>query len=54
MIEAYGVADAGPEMAMPSVFVINTDGVITWRVVGESMRDLPPLSVVLEAITAAR
>jgi peroxiredoxin len=54
VIGAYGVADAGPELAMPAVFVVRADGVIAWRAIGDSMRDLPSLETVLEAVRAAR
>ena len=49
-ITAYGVADAKRELAMPAVFVISADRVVTWRSVGASMRDLPPLETVLQAV----
>jgi peroxiredoxin len=54
VIGDYGVADAGPEISMPAVFVVRRDGVISWRAVGESMRDLPTAATVLQAVTAAR
>jgi peroxiredoxin len=52
-ITAYGVADAKRELAMPAVFVVSSDRVVAWRAVGATMRDLPPLEAVLQAVQNA-
>lgn len=46
--KAYGVYDAPHEMALPAVFVIDREGAIRWRQVGDSIADRPPAEAVLE------
>ena len=45
---AYGVAMKGEDMAVPAVFVIRSDGTISWRYIGERMWDRPLWKVVLD------
>ncbi len=49
--EQYGVYDLlGDSLATPSVFVIDMEGVIRWRYVGESSGDRPADEVILEQL----
>ncbi len=50
VMTGYGVADSENELAVPSVFIIDRDGTILWRHVGETMADRPPVEQVLEAL----
>ena len=51
----YGVAMAGRDIAVPSVFVVRADRSIAWKVVGEDMTDRPRAADVLaHAKDAAR
>ena len=46
--KAYGVYDLmGDGMATPSVFVVNHDGVILWRYIGNSVSDRPSVEEIL-------
>jgi hypothetical protein len=53
VITAYGVADADLHIALPAAFVLRTDQTIAWRSIGESMRDLPLVEVLLQAVREA-
>ncbi len=46
-IEAYGVRQAGNDIAVPAVFIIDGEGLVRWRYVGETMMDLPDAKTVL-------
>ena len=47
---AYGVAMEGRDIAVPAVFVIQRDGRIFWKKVGESIRDRPtPAEIIVMA-----
>jgi peroxiredoxin len=43
----YGVAMAGRDIAVPSVFVVRADRSIAWKAVGENMTDRPKATDVL-------
>lgn len=52
-VDAYGVYDLlGDSLATPSVFVIDTDGVVMWVYVGESSGDRPSNEMILEQLRA--
>lgn len=49
--EAFNVYNLlGNGLAAPSVFIIDTDGAIVWSYVGESSRDRPATSTILEHV----
>lgn len=49
--EAFRVYDLlGNGLAAPSVFIIDADGNIVWSYVGESSRDRPATSTILEHV----
>lgn len=50
--DAYGVRMKIEELAIPSVFVIDRDGGIAWRHVGEYVPDRPTPDAVLAALDA--
>lgn len=56
VITAYGLADANEPISIPAVYVIGRDGLVAFRVVGETTADLPTLEAVLreaEVVSAA-
>jgi len=48
VINAYGVAMKGQDIAVPAVFVVRPDGHISWRYIGESVTDRPLWKDVLD------
>lgn len=48
--DAYGVRMRIEELAIPSVFVIDRDGAIAWRHIGEYVPDRPTPDAVLAAL----
>ena len=50
---AYGVAMAGQDIAVPSVFVVRQGGTIAWKKVGEAMDDRPTAAEVVAQLRAA-
>jgi peroxiredoxin len=42
VIEAYGVAMDGEDIAVPATFIIKQDRTIHWKHIGETMADRPP------------
>lgn len=50
--DAYGVRMAVEEIAIPSVFVIDREGGIAWRHIGEYVPDRPTPDAVLAALDA--
>ena len=50
VISAYGVAMDGRDIAVPSVFIIETAGKIHWRFVGGSMTDRPDPDEILREL----
>lgn len=47
---SFGVAMDGQDIAVPSVFIVGTDGLIHYRYIGESVTDRPGPSTLIEAI----
>jgi peroxiredoxin len=47
VINAYGVAMQGEDIAVPSVFLVAPDGQILWHHVGETMMDRPVPEMIL-------
>jgi peroxiredoxin len=53
VVDQYGVYNLlGDSVATPSVFVIDTEGVIRWTYVGQSSSDRPTNEMILEQLTA--
>jgi peroxiredoxin len=53
VVDQYGVYNLlGDSVATPSVFVIDTEGVIRWTYVGHSSSDRPSNEMILEQLTA--
>jgi peroxiredoxin len=53
VVDQYGVYNLlGDSVAAPSVFVIDTEGVIRWTYVGQSSGDRPTNEMILEQLTA--
>jgi peroxiredoxin len=51
VIEAYGVYDLlGDRRATPSVFIVDEEGTITWRYVGQNTQDRPDVEAILEQL----
>jgi peroxiredoxin len=48
-IQAYGVADAGRDIAVPAIFLLGQDGTILWSRVGEFIASRPSAEDLLEA-----
>ena len=49
-IDAYGVYDKENEISWPAVYVIDRDGKIAWRFLGNNYKERPPAEDVLRAI----
>ena len=47
---AYGVAMVGDDIAIPSTFVIDTDGTIAWKKVGETQFDRADVDEVFRVV----
>ena len=45
--DAYGVADADAEIAIPAVFIIAKDKTIRWRKIGETQADRADADTIL-------
>ncbi|HET90231.1 MAG TPA: redoxin domain-containing protein [Chloroflexi bacterium] len=53
--EAYGIYNLlGDKLAAPAVFVIDTDGRITWHHVGQNTNDRPSVRTILEQLPQQR
>lgn len=51
--QRYGVFNLlGDGVAAPSIFVIDADGIVQWRYVGEHYSDRPDKELVLDAVRA--
>jgi peroxiredoxin len=51
VVDQYGVYNLlGDSLATPSVFIIDTEGVIRWTYVGQTTRDRPSSEVILEQL----
>jgi peroxiredoxin len=46
-IESYGVRQAGNDISIPAVFIIDEEGLVRWRYVGETMMDRPDAKTIL-------
>ena len=42
----------GDELATPSTFVVDRDGVITWKYVANSIGDRPPTSIIIDQLAS--
>jgi len=51
---AYGVAMDGRDIAIPSLFVLDRNGTVVWRYVGETMADRPHSARITEVLTELR
>jgi peroxiredoxin len=52
VVDQYGVYNLlGDSVATPSVFVIDTEGIIRWTYVGQSSGDRPSDQMILEQLT---
>jgi len=51
---AYGVAMDGEDIAVPAVFVIDAEGRIRWKQVGESLWDRPSVEDILARVDEVR
>ena len=50
-VDLYGVYNLlGDELATPSVFVIDLEGVIRWEYIGQDTRDRPGNEMILEEL----
>ena len=55
VISAWGVAMSGGDLAVPATFVVDRQGTITWRYVGETQADRPKTAdVVAHGLAALR
>jgi peroxiredoxin len=50
---SYGVAMAGQDIAVPSVFIVRKDRSIAWSQVGENMTDRASTAAILAQVRAA-
>lgn len=50
VMSAYGVGDAKRDIAVPAVFMVNRDGTVIWRYIGESIVDTSTAKDLLEVI----
>lgn len=51
--KAYGIEDAGKDIALPATFVIDRSGKLRWLYVGDNPRDRPIVSSILDALDKA-
>lgn len=47
-IDAWGVRMSGADIAVPTTFIVDADGRIRWRYVGETQADRPPVATLIE------
>ena len=50
VIQAWGVRHRGKQMAVPAVFVVDREGVVRYRQIGESITDRSSLEELLAAV----
>jgi peroxiredoxin len=51
-VSLYGVYNLlGDELATPSVFVIDLEGIIRWEYIGQNTRDRPSNEMILEQLS---
>ena len=49
--DGYGIYDLlGDELATPSVFVVDLEGIIRWQYIGQDARDRPSNEMLLERL----
>ncbi len=48
---AYGVAMEGRDIAIPSLFVVDTTGDVVWRYVGTSIVDRPHSATIIDVLS---
>ena len=53
-IKQYGVLHPTENIARPSMFVVNKEGKITWRYIGMSAEDRPPIATVLQQLSLVK
>ena len=53
-IRQYGVLHPTEGIARPSMFIVNKEGKIVWKYVGEEANDRPPIDTVLQQLAAAK
>jgi peroxiredoxin len=46
--KAYGVYDAGNDIAWPAIFIVDAAGKVTWRSLAENYKERPSWQVVLD------
>lgn len=51
-VEAYGVHDRAHDIALPATVILDRQGRVAWKYVGESIVDRPDEAAVLEALRA--
>jgi peroxiredoxin len=49
-IDAYGVLDAENEIAWPAVYLVERDGTVSWRFLGDSYQERPTSDELRRAI----
>jgi len=52
-VSAWGVAMDGDDIAVPTVYVINGEGQITWRYQSETQYDRPAMKTLREEVAKA-
>ena len=52
-VAAWGVAMKGADIAVPTVYIINGQGRITWRHQSETQYDRPAMATMREQVTKA-
>ena len=52
-ILAWGVRHRGKSMAVPAVFIVDRDGIVRWRRIGESISDRTDIEEILDALGAS-
>lgn len=52
-VAAWGVAMEGSDIAVPTVYIINGQGRITWRRQSETQFDRPAMATMREQVTKA-
>ncbi|MCP4605712.1 MAG: peroxiredoxin family protein [Proteobacteria bacterium] len=54
VINAWGVAQQGEDIAVPAAFIVKKDKIIHWKYIGENMADLPSNEELLETASSAK
>ena len=53
-IREYDVLHPQEGIARPSLFILDRNGIVRWRYVGQNAADRPPIATVLEQLQAIR